>query len=42
MYSVKFEPIEAQWTRVPNLEELMAEQVARETGLEVVKGYKAV
>lgn len=34
----KFEPIESKWERVPTLEELVAEQVAKDTGLEVVKG----
>lgn len=34
----KFEPVESNWEKVPTLEELVAEQVAKDTGLEVVKG----
>lgn len=33
----QFEPIESQWERVQTLEEIVAEQVAKDRGLEVVK-----
>jgi len=34
----QFEPIESQWERVATLEEIVAQQVAKDTGLELVKG----
>jgi hypothetical protein len=34
----QFEPIESKWERVATLEEIVAQQVAKDTGLEVVKG----
>jgi hypothetical protein len=33
----QFEPIESKWERVATLEEIVAEQVAKDTGLEVAK-----